>query len=480
LTVPRLPFTGAADAYFRNGFPQPINGPPSMPLLTACYLLIALVALLLLTDRLRLQPFLALVAVTAGFGLVIRMSISQIGNLFGIGFSNSLQSLGLVILAGQLMFVLAEQSGGADRLAGAAPRRPLLAQLVTLVGTIAGIASTPAAALAVLIPLIRSLGRNRADGGNRLTVFLGLALSAGHGLLFPAPVVIAGIAILGADTGRTLAIGLPIGVVTAFAGALAASAVMARLASTRLAPAHLGAMQPWQAGRGSGPSANRTAASLVAASLLLIVLLAVQSLADIPSEPFGGGPAREMLLGLGRPLVLIIIGPGLMLVALGRWSRDIVSTEGWLGRALIQAAPAMLLIGAAGGLQRLLQETGMAELLGEKLLGWHLGLLLPLLVAALMKTLQGSSLVAAITAAGMIQPLLVPLGLDHETGRALAVLAIGIGSMTVAHINDPFFWLIGENARLRNHQALAVVSFSMALQALVALVLLQIVAVIDA
>lgn len=461
-----------------------------MPLLTACYLIIALVALLLLTDRLRLQPFLALVAVTAGFGLVIRMSVSQIGNLFGIGFSNSLQSLGLLILAGQLMFVLAEQSGGADRLAASAPRRPLLAQLVTLVGTIAGIASTPAAALAVLMPLIRSLGRNRADGGNRLTIFLGLALSAGHGLLFPAPVVIAGLAILGADTGRTLAIGLPIALITAFAGALAASAVMARLASTRLAPAHLGAthlgahlgaVQTWQAaGRGSGARANRTATALVAASLLLIVLLAVQSLADIPSEPFGGGPAREMLLGAGRPLVLIILGPGLMLVALGRWSRDIVSTEGWLGRALIQAAPAMLLVGAAGGLQRLLQETGMAELLGEKLPDWHLGLLLPLLVAALMKTLQGSSLVAAITAAGMIQPLLVPLGLDHETGRALAVLAIGIGSMTVAHINDPFFWLIGDNARLRNHQALAVVSFSMAVQAVVAFLLLQIVAIIGA
>ncbi|HVJ42619.1 MAG TPA: hypothetical protein VM639_14035 [Dongiaceae bacterium] len=447
-----------------------------MPLLTACYLLLALVALLLLTDRFRLQPFVALVVVTAGFGLVIRMSISQIGNLFGIGFSNSLQTLGLVILAGQLMFVLAEQSGAADRLADAAPRRrPRLAQLVTLIGTVAGVASTPAAALAVLMPLIRSLGRNRADGGNRLTVFLGLALSAGHGLLFPAPAVVAGLAILGAATGRTLAIGLPIAVITAFAGAVAASAVMARLASTRLAPVHLGATQTWQAAR-SGSAAHRTAAALVAASLLLVVLLAIQSLADIPSEPFGGGPAREMLLGVGRPLVLIILGPGLVLLALNRWSRDVISTEGWLGRGLIQAAPAMLLIGAAGGFQRVLQETGMAELLGEKLLDWHLGLLLPLLVAALMKMLQGSSLVAAITAAGMIQPLLVPLGLDHETGRALAVLAIGIGAMTVSHINDPFFWLIGENARLRNLQALAVVSFSMAVQAIVALVLLQIVA----
>lgn len=449
-----------------------------MPLLTACYLVLALVALLLLTDRMRLQPFIGLVVVTAVFGLVIHMSVSQIGNLFGVGFSNSLQTLGLVIVAAQIMFVVAEQSGAADRLAAAAPRRPLLAQAVTLLGTLAGVASTPAAALAALTPLIRSFGRNRTDGGNRLTVFLSLALSAGHGLLFPAPAVVAGLAILGADTGRTLLIGLPLAIIVAIAGALAASAVMTRLAASQTVPANLGSSQAWQAParlRG-GPVASRVATALVIAVLLLVVLLAIQSLADIPSEPFGGGPARERLLGLGRPLVLVIVGPGLVLLALNRWSRDVVSAEGWLGRAVIQAAPAILLIGAAGGFQRLLQETGMAELLGEKLLPLHLGILLPLLVAALMKTLQGSSLVAAITAAGMIQPLLAPLGLDSETGRALAVLAIGIGSMTVAHINDPFFWLIGENARLRNHQTLLVVAFGMIVQALVALILLEAIA----
>src|SRR5258707_3050814 len=73
-----------------------------MPLLTACYLLIALVAVILLTDKLRLQPFLALVVVTAGFGFAINMSISQIGNLFATGFAQTLQATGLVIVAGCL------------------------------------------------------------------------------------------------------------------------------------------------------------------------------------------------------------------------------------------------------------------------------------------------------------------------------------------------------------------------------------------
>lgn len=446
-----------------------------MPLLTACYLAIALMVMLLLTDRARLHPFVALVLVTAAFGFAIRMSLSQIGSLFGIGFTVTLQALGLVIVAGSLMSVVAEQSGGADRLAAIAPRRGHLARIVTIIGTLAGIASTPGAALAALTPLLRGLGRNRVDGGNRLTIFLSLAISAGHGLLLPAPVMIAGMAIMGATVGPLLVIGIPLALITAAVGAIFASLML-----RQVAPANLVAGHRWQAAAPvpSGPMAGRVGVMLVVASLVLVVLLAIQSLGDIPSEPLGGGPARAMLLGLGRPFLLLIVGPGLMLLALNRWSRDIISAEGWLGRGLVQAAPTLLLVGAAGGFQRVLQETGMSELLAEKLLTWHIGLLLPFLVAAVLKTLQGSSLVAAITAAGMIQPLLVSLGLDDDTGRALAVLAMGIGSMTVSHINDAFFWLVGENARLRPSHTLAIVTFSMVVQAIIAILLLQFIAML--
>jgi GntP family gluconate:H+ symporter len=445
-----------------------------MPRLTACYLLIALVAVILLTDRWRLLPFIALVVATAAFGFAINMSISQIGNLFGSGFALTLQATGLVIVAGYQMLALAEQSGAADRLASAAPKRGGLARVMTAFGIFAGIASTPVAALAVLLPLTRSLGRLRADGGDRLTVYLSLALSAGHGLLLPAPVVVAAMAILGADGGLVLGIGLPLAVVTAAGGAVFASTLLRQITAGDIAGG-----SPYVARAPlAGSAASRVAAALVIASLVLVILLAIQSLADIPSEPFGGGPKREFLLGLGRPLMLLLVGPGLLLLALNRWSRDVIGNDGWLARGLLRAAPVLLLVGAAGGLQRLLQETGMAELLGERLLPLHLGLLLPFLVAAVIKSLQGSSLVAAITAAGMIQPLLVPLGLDHPTGRALAVLAIGIGAMTVAHINDAFFWLIGDQARLRPGQTLAVASFPMLVQAAIAMALLQIIAAV--
>ena len=114
----------------------------------------------------------------------------------------------------------------------------------------------------------------------------------------------------------------------------------------------------------------------------------------------------------------------------------------------------------------------MAELVGERLLGWRAGLLLPFLVAAVVKTLQGSSLVAAITAAGMIQPILGALGLDTESGRALAALAVGAGAMTVSHANDEYFWLVTGSAGIGPARGLLALSGGTLVQGVIAVVAL--------
>jgi GntP family gluconate:H+ symporter len=92
-----------------------------------------------------------------------------------------------------------------------------------------------------------------------------------------------------------------------------------------------------------------------------------------------------------------------------------------------------------------------------------------------VKTLQGSSLVAAITAAGIVQPLLIPLGLDAANARALATLAVGIGAMTVSHVNDDYFWLVSLTSGFRPLRALAVLTAGTLMQGVVAVVALMIV-----
>ena len=232
-----------------------------------------------------------------------------------------------------------------------------------------------------------------------------------------------------------------------------------------------------------------SAAVLAVATAIPLLLLIVQSLGDIPSEPLGGGTAREMVIGVGRPLVLLVVGIGIMVIGNARLAGKLLADTAWSTRILGTIAGVLLTVGAAGGLQRLCQETGMAELLGEHVAFWHLGvshlggaggLLIAFLIAATVKTLQGSSLVAAITAAGIVQPLLIPLGLDAENARALATLAIGAGAMTVSHINDDYFWLVAVGSGIRPLRALAALTAGTLLQGVVAVAMLMILAVLVA
>jgi gluconate:H+ symporter, GntP family len=108
-------------------------------------------------------------------------------------------------------------------------------------------------------------------------------------------------------------------------------------------------------------------------------------------------------------------------------------------------------------------------------LAWHIGpfaILVPFFVAAVMKTFQGSSLVAAITAAGMMQPLMTALGLDGGNARALAALAIGAGAMTISHVNDDYFWLVSDRAGFAPLRGLTAFSVGTLLQGFLAVVVL--------
>jgi GntP family gluconate:H+ symporter len=72
----------------------------------------------------------------------------------------------------------------------------------------------------------------------------------------------------------------------------------------------------------------------------------------------------------------------------------------------------------------------------------RLGIFFPFLVTAVLKTAQGSSTVAIITASSIVKPLLPALGLAAGNGPLLCVLAMGAGSMLLSHANDAYFWVV--------------------------------------
>ena len=438
-----------------------------MPLVQALIFIAAAVILVSAIQSRRLHPFLAIIVVATGFGLACGLSVGLLGKTFGAGFSQALYSPGLVIVGAAIIVSIAEATNPAARTSTslASGRWSRHDTLSALVGLIAGIGAAPATAFALLSPLLQRLANNSSA---RPSTMIGpaLALSAGHGLVLFSPVPIAAASILGARWDRVALFGLPIALVLAAFGV---------------------AWARWFSPSGEAPppakdlrANDRTQSAWSTTVLLLAVavpllLLMIQSIGDIPSEPLGGGTDRERILGLGRPLVLFLVGLGIMVAGHWRLSAKLLGDATWIDGAFAKVAGLLLTVAAAGGLQKLCQETGMAELLGERIAGLPGGVLIPFLVAAVIKTLQGSSLVAAIAAAGMIQPSLTSLGLGTESGRALATLAIGAGAMTVSHVNDDYFWLVTWNAGLAPARGLVALSLGTLAQGLGALALLAII-----
>ena len=139
-----------------------------------------------------------------------------------------------------------------------------------------------------------------------------------------------------------------------------------------------------------------------------------------------------------------------------------------------QAGVIILITGAGGAFGAILRATGIGDFIGSSFADLDLGLLLPFIIAAVLKTAQGSSTVAIITTAAIIAPILESFGLDSSMGRALAVLAIGAGSMTVSHINDSYFWVVAQFTEMDTPTALKSQTVSTLIQGLVGIAIIMV------
>jgi len=101
----------------------------------------------------------------------------------------------------------------------------------------------------------------------------------------------------------------------------------------------------------------------------------------------------------------------------------------------------ILIIGAGGAFKQVLVDSGTGEYITELMKGSNFSpLILAWCIAAALRIALGSATVAALTAGGIVAPLVGATDVNAE----LLVLATGAGSLTLSHVNDTGFWLFKE------------------------------------
>lgn len=401
-------------------------------------LILAVAFIVVSTTKFKLHPFLALIFAAIGFGLLSGMPFAEIVSSVNSGFGDIVGHIGLVIVIGCIIGTFLEESGGAYvmaqgivRLAG--KKRVPLAMLI--VGCFISIPVYADSGFVILSPLNKAITKKSGVSLACTAIALSLGLTITHCLVPPTPGPVAATAILGADLGLVILIGL---IVSAFVAAESYFFVTRYASRTYIDPDPDGEITVEEDDAKDKPSALRSFLPVV----VPLVLIVFKSISDFPGAPFGEGVAASVLRFVGEPVVALIIGMILSFFLPKKFDRELLSTTGWVGKSLTSAAVIIMITAAGGSFGMILRNSGIADILGESLAGANVGIWLPFIIAAALKSAQGSSTVAIVTTASLIAPMMEALGFVSPVGRALAVMSLCSGAMVMSHVNDSFFWVV--------------------------------------
>ncbi len=434
--------------------------------------LIGLVGLIVIaTTWLKLHPFLALLlaAIIGGFGLGVPGG-EVVATATG-GFGAILGGIGVVIALGTIIGVVLERSGAAVTMADlvirvVGKRHPTLA--ISIIGYIVSIPVFCDSGFVILNSLKESLARRTGTSPVAMAVALATGLYATHTLVPPTPGPIAAAGNLGLtdQLGLVIIVGLGVAIPATLAGLWWASRFRDEEPQGEVTAALTEATEEFERLKDRYRDLPGPLAAF-APIIVPILLICLGSVAVFPAEPFGDGWLKATLAFLGTPAIALLLGIVSALPLVG--SRVRVATaadtgagspDSWRDRfqsdvadGVVAAGPILLITGAGGAFGAIIQASDLGDYLGESLSSLGIGVFMPFLVAAALKSAQGSSTVSLVTTSALVAPLLGDLGLDSDIGRVLVVMAIGAGAMTVSHANDSYFWVVTQFSRMSVSQA---------------------------
>ncbi|MEM6631954.1 MAG: GntP family permease [Bacteroidota bacterium] len=393
--------------------------------------------LILASTRYNLHPFLALLGVTLLFGLAAGVPFQDLLNAIGEGFGGTIGKVGIIILLGVMIGTILEKTGGIYALASFILKiigDKLVNPAMGIMGYIVSIPVFGDSGFIILLPLARALAKKVKKSFIGPVVALALGLTCTHSLVPPTPGPIAAAGILEADLGSVILYGILVSSITLVVCILYASYIAPKMKLVMLNPDLADADAPI-------PLKTPPAWKAFLPIIIPLILIVLKSVAEYPTHPFGVGKTQEWLLFIGNPVIALIIGFFISLLLPKKLDKRMLSSTGWMGPALRDAAVIIIITGAGGAFGKVIQQSPLADTLAEMMSGTQAGILLPFLLAAGLKTAQGSSTVALITTASILAPLLGTLGLDGDMERVMTVLSIGAGATFISHANDSFFWI---------------------------------------
>lgn len=433
-------------------------------------LLLLVIGIVLVTAKFKISPFLALLAAAFIGAFAFRLPTEEIIPTITTSFGNTMGGIGLVILFGTMIGVILERSGGAIAMADGiikvlGTRFPTLT--MSIIGYIVSIPVFCDSGFVILNSLKKAIAARTGVSLVAMSIALMTGLYATHTLVPPTPGPLAAAANLEVtdSLGLLIGLGLIVAAVSAGVALLFANRYLKR--DVELLPTSEGEVEQsyeeLRAAYGKLPSA--TVAFLPI--LLPIIFICLSSIAKLPMLPFGDGWLPQVINFIGTPVVALGLGL-IVAVFLLRGTGKLEAFNQQIIDSITIAAPILMITAAGAAFGGVLGASSITDFLSDNLATLGLGIAVPFIISAALKTAQGSSTVAMVTTSAMLLPILPSLGLDSATGAVLAVLAIGAGAMVVSHANDSYFWVVSQFSRIPTATAYRTLTPATAIQGVAA------------
>ena len=416
--------------------------------------IIAVILMIVAISKFKIHPFLSIMGVSLILGLVAGIPLVDVkdangavtsqglANVIGAGFSGTFTSIGIVIILGALIGSILEATGAAFKLADlviklVGKKRPELA--ILLMGWVVSIPVFCDSGFVILNPIRKALVKRTMTSSVAMTVALSAGLYISHVFIPPTPGPIAAANTLGIGNNLLLVMGM---------GALCS---IAPLIAGYFFAKYIG--KKVKAGDDiDNGEVVKTYEQLVAeygklpgglnALAPIIVPILLMALGSISSMAGWSGMTAAVCGFLGTPIIALAVGTIFGVIQLsvaGRMDKFYEITN----ETLKTVGPILFVTAAGGVLGKVISSSDMVNYITANAAALEtIGVFFPFILAAILKSAQGSSTVAITTTAGILAPLMGVLGFTTPVSAALAVMAIGAGAMTVSHANDSYFWVV--------------------------------------
>lgn len=403
-----------------------------MPLLIVA---IGVALLLLLMIRFKLNGFIALILVALVVGIMQGMPVNKVILSIKNGVGGTLGSLALIMGFGAMLGKLLADCGGAQRIATTLIEKfgkQHIQWALVLTGFTVGFALFYEVGFVLMLPLVFSIAASARVPLLYVGVPMAAALSVTHGFLPPHPGPTAIATLFNADMGKTLLWGTLLGIPTV----ILAGPVYARFLKSIDKPIPEGLYNPKTFSEAEMPGFGVS----VWTSLVPVILMALRALAEMVLPK--GHPVLAYAEFFGDPVMATLIAVLIAIFTFGlNRGRSMDEVMGTITDSIKIIAMMLLIIGGGGAFKQVLVDSGVDKYIAGMMQESNVSpIFMAWSIAAVLRIALGSATVAAITAGGIVAPLIVSSGASPE----LMVIAVGSGSVIFSHVNDPGFWLFKE------------------------------------